>query len=167
MYYQQQGCQWRVLILLLRTRNQTLEYADCNLRRRLDYYGALLDFKEPGIIVNAERHVNTLKRLRIRTKNKRPVKLTIGVIMPRQFWYELASLTTSTLQTRIVSMGFSCVWSIKQITKRGWFRSDAEVELALRKWFHKQQASRLVHVTSFKRIFIEQSSYYGLCNSFS
>ena len=48
-----------------------------------DYQGVLfLDFKEPGVNINAERYVDSLKRLRVTIKNKRPGKLTNGVILP-------------------------------------------------------------------------------------
>ena len=41
----------------------------------------LLDFKEPGVNLNAERYADSLKRLRASIKNKRLGKLTNGVIL--------------------------------------------------------------------------------------
>ena len=37
------------------------------------YQGVLLlDFKKPGVNINAERYADSLKRLRVSIKNKRP-----------------------------------------------------------------------------------------------
>lgn len=36
----------------------------------------LLDFKEPGVNVHAERYANAIKRLRVSGRNERPGKLT-------------------------------------------------------------------------------------------
>ena len=41
----------------------------------------ILDFKEPGVNINTERYADSLKRLRVRIKTKRPGKLTNGVIL--------------------------------------------------------------------------------------
>ena len=47
-----------------------------------DYQGVLLlYFKEPGVSTNSERYADSLKRLRVSIKNKRPGKLTNGVIL--------------------------------------------------------------------------------------
>ena len=46
------------------------------------YQGVLLlDFKEPDVNINAERYADSLKHLRVSIENKRPRKLTNGVIL--------------------------------------------------------------------------------------
>lgn len=48
--------------------------------------------------------------------------------------YEFGRLITSTLQSRLVSVEFSCVWPTKGIS------SDAEVEFVVREWFTSRKS---------------------------
>ena len=73
-----------------------------------------LDFKELGVNINAERYVDSLKCLQVSIKNKRPGKLTNGVILlqdnadvyKRQVciyaYWEFCILQTTTLEEQDV-----------------------------------------------------------------
>lgn len=71
---------------------------------------------------------------------------------------------TFTLQSRFVLVRFSCTWAAN---------SDAEVEFAAREYYRKKnlQVDRLllvwdscINVNTFKRVYVEQSSYMNLDN---
>jgi hypothetical protein len=102
----------------------------------------LIDWLPKGIIVNANCYAETLEQLRSTVKTKRPSMLSYGVILlhdnARPPSWDAATLSvgrssTSLLQSTLVSLWLSCLWTNEKGIKR--FAMDTNV---ITSWLHWQ-----------------------------